>query len=385
MLGVYLAERYTPSIKSKEALRVLAEVTAYQWGMVTSAQASMYGVTRLDLSRLAADGLLERLAHGVYKDAGSPGDQFEDMRAAWLSTDPKRLAHERMKNLAGDVVFAGPSAARLHSIGDLRDRHYAFIAPTRRQSQRSEMRYRQRALDPRDVTLADGLPALTLEATIADLFNAEADLRHIGDALRDAARKRRLDLAHLQDLLASLAARNGFRVGDSAALLNRLMQIAGLDVDSLARVLARSTSYASLADVANLVGSVDPFGGSATRAVTPRRRYDGAMVDAAAPTRGPLTGPTGRLVVAHRGEMLDVLRRHGVTNPEVFGSTARGDDHEGSDVDVLVDFPPGTSIIDIIGIKHELEDLLGVPVDLIPRSGLKERVRAKAAKDLLPL
>lgn len=364
---------------------MLAEVTAYQWGMVTSAQASMYGVTRLDLSRLAADGLLERLAHGVYKDAGSPGDQFEDMRAAWLSTDPKRLAYERIKNLAGDVVFAGPSAARLHSIGDLRDRHYAFIAPTRRQSQRSEMRFRQRALDPRDVTLADGLPALTLEATIADLFNAEADLRHIGDALRDAAGKRRLDLAHLQDLLAPLAARNGFRVGDGAALLNRLMQIAGLDVDSLARVLARSTSYASLADVANLVGSVDPFGGSATRAVTPRRRYNGAMIETAASTRGPLTGPTGRLVVAHRGEMLDVLRRHGVTNPEVFGSTARGDDHEGSDVDVLVDFPPGTSIIDIIGIKHELEDLLGVPVDLIPRSGLKERVRARAAKDLLPL
>lgn len=372
-------------MRSIEALRILAELTAYQWGMVTSAQASMHGITRLHLSRLAESGHLERLAHGVYKDAGAPGDEFEDMRAAWLSTDPKRLVYERTKNLAGDVVFAGPSAARLHSIGDLWDRHYDFIAPTRRQSQRSEIHYRQRALAPRDVTLADGLPALTLEATIADLFNAEADLRHIGDALRDAARKRRLDLARLQDLLAPYAARTGLHKGDGAGLLQRLMELAGLDVDSLTRFLARSTTYASLADVANLVGSVDPFGGSATRAVTPRRRYDGTMTEIAAPTRGPLTGPTGRLVAAHRGEMLDVLRRHGVTNPEVFGSTARGDDHEGSDVDVLVDFPPGTSIIDIIGIKHELEDLLGVPVDLIPRSGLKERVRARAAKDLLPL
>ena len=84
-------------MKSTEVLRVLADLTAYQWGMFTSAQASMHGITRLDLSRLAEAGHLERLAHGVYKDAGAPGDQFDDLRAAWLSTDPKRLAHERSK------------------------------------------------------------------------------------------------------------------------------------------------------------------------------------------------------------------------------------------------------------------------------------------------
>ena len=53
-----------------------------------------------------------------------------------------------------------------------------------------------------------------------------------------------------------------------------------------------------------------------------------------------------------------------------------------ADVDLLVDFSPGT---DIIGIKRELENVLGVPVDLVPRSGLKERVRSRAARDLLPL
>lgn len=109
------------------------------------------------------------------------------------------------------------------------------------------------------------------------------------------------------------------------------------------------------------------------------------MTETAAPARKPLSGPTGRRVAAHRGELREVLRRHGVTNPEIFGSTARGDDHEGSDVDIIVDFRQGTSIIDIIGIQHELEDLLGVPVDLVPRNGLKERVRARAVKDLLPL
>lgn len=42
-------------------------------------------------------------------------------------------------------------------------------------------------------------------------------------------------------------------------------------------------------------------------------------------------------------------------------------------------------MIDIIGIQQELEDLLDAPVDLVPRSGLKERVRSRVAKDLLPL
>jgi predicted nucleotidyltransferase len=108
------------------------------------------------------------------------------------------------------------------------------------------------------------------------------------------------------------------------------------------------------------------------------------MTETAAPTRKPLSGPTGQRVAARRSELLEVLRRHGVTNPEIFGSAARGDDDEGSDVDLLVDFR-GTDIIDIIGIKRELEDVLGVPVDLVPRNGLKERVRSRAAKDLLPL
>ena len=109
------------------------------------------------------------------------------------------------------------------------------------------------------------------------------------------------------------------------------------------------------------------------------------MAEIAAPAREPLSGPTGQRVAAHRGELREVLRRHGVTNAELFGSAASGDDHEGSDVDMLVDFSPGTDITDIIGIKRELEDVLGVPVDLVPRNGLKERVRSRAAKDLLPL
>lgn len=93
----------------------------------------------------------------------------------------------------------------------------------------------------------------------------------------------------------------------------------------------------------------------------------------------------GRRVVEHRDGLFAVLRRHGVTNPEIFGSSARGDDHEGSDLDLLVDFAPGTDLIDMVNIKAELEKILGAQVDLIPRDGLKDRVRIAAADDLVPL
>ncbi len=243
-------------MKSTEALRMLAELTSYQWGMVTSAQASMRGITRLDLSRLAEAGHLTRLAHGVYMDAGAPGDEFDDLRAAWLSTEPKRPGYERNKDHPSGVVIAGPSAARLHSIGDLWADRHDFVSPVRRQSQRRDIRYRQRALDPRDVTLVEGLPTMTIERTIADLVEDLAELSLVADALRDASHKRILDVDRLRDLLAPLAERNGFRKGDGAALLNRLMEIAGIDADSLARLLARSPSYATLAHVAQQVANL---------------------------------------------------------------------------------------------------------------------------------
>jgi predicted nucleotidyltransferase len=109
------------------------------------------------------------------------------------------------------------------------------------------------------------------------------------------------------------------------------------------------------------------------------------MASTVVPVLEPFSGPTGRLVAAHRNELLDVLRRHGVTHARVFGSVARGDDHEGSDLDLLVDFAPGTSLVDVAGIQLELEDLLGVSVDLVPAKGLKERARASAERDLIRL
>lgn len=221
-------------MKSGEALRKLVDITASQWGMVTTAQAGALGVTRLTLSRLAESGHLERLAHGVYRDAGSPSDEFEDLRAAWLSTEPKLLAEDRLGNLADGVVVASSSAAMLHGIGDLWANRHEFVTPRRRQTQRAEIHYRQRKLDDRDVTIVEGLPTMTLERTLADLLDDVGDTSLVADTLGAAVKKRWLDLDRLKELLAPLAERNGFKRHDGNAVLEHLFEAAGLDLESVA-------------------------------------------------------------------------------------------------------------------------------------------------------
>ena len=98
-------------------------------------------------------------------------------------------------------------------------------------------------------------------------------------------------------------------------------------------------------------------------------------------TKGsPLSGPVGQIVAAHLGELRDLLNGHGITNARLFGSVARGDDHEGSDVDLLVDVPEGTSLFDLVRIQRELEALLGLKVDLGTevKPQLRERIEAEA-------
>ncbi len=225
-------------MKARNAIRELAEMSASQWGMVTSAQAAMRGVTRLDLSRLTEAGDLVRLAHGVYKDAGAPSGSHLDVRAAWLSSDPARLASDRLGDGHRGVVVSGQTAAWLHDIGDLRSNRTELTTPVRRQTQRADLHYRRRDLPEEDVTIRDGLPVTTPERTIADLVEDRTDLSIVADALRDASRKFELDLGLLADGLSPLAERNGHRKGDGVALLDQFLVIAGLDREAIAKQIA---------------------------------------------------------------------------------------------------------------------------------------------------
>lgn len=98
-----------------------------------------------------------------------------------------------------------------------------------------------------------------------------------------------------------------------------------------------------------------------------------------------LSGPVGRRVRRHRKDLVAAAAAHGVSNLRVFGSVARGEDHPGSDVDLLADFPPGLSLFGLGRLEADLEGILGTRVDLIPAADLKPGVRERVESELIAL
>lgn len=88
-------------------------------------------------------------------------------------------------------------------------------------------------------------------------------------------------------------------------------------------------------------------------------------------------------------QRVDTIReaatRFHVRNPRVFGSVLHGTDKDGSDLDLLVDPQPGTTLFDLGGLQVELEDMLGVPVDVVTPGDLPARIRAQAIAEARPL
>jgi len=82
----------------------------------------------------------------------------------------------------------------------------------------------------------------------------------------------------------------------------------------------------------------------------------------------------------HLGE---IRSRYHVKYLGIFGSVARNDIHDGSDVDVLVDFQGSADFDGYMGLKFRLEELFGMPVDLVTRKGLREEIRPYVDKDLI--
>lgn len=87
----------------------------------------------------------------------------------------------------------------------------------------------------------------------------------------------------------------------------------------------------------------------------------------------------------HREEVLAIIARYPVTNPRIFGSVARGEDVEGSDVDLVIDVDGTFSYFDMARMALELEALLGCPLDIGTARSLKPHVARHAATDLRPL
>jgi uncharacterized protein len=88
---------------------------------------------------------------------------------------------------------------------------------------------------------------------------------------------------------------------------------------------------------------------------------------------------------AHRAEIREIVASHHATNVRVFGSSARNEDEDGSDLDLLVDPTPETSLFDLAEIQLKLQALLGVPVDVLTPKGLPEKIRARAIAEAKPV
>jgi predicted nucleotidyltransferase len=88
---------------------------------------------------------------------------------------------------------------------------------------------------------------------------------------------------------------------------------------------------------------------------------------------------------ARRQEIVRVLQRNKGSNPRVFGSVARGEAGVDSDVDLLVDMEEDASLLDLCGMEAELEDLLGVSVDVGDVESLRPHVRPLVEPDIVAL
>ncbi len=95
--------------------------------------------------------------------------------------------------------------------------------------------------------------------------------------------------------------------------------------------------------------------------------------------------PLRDLVDARRDEIKAIVARHHGRTVAIFGSVARGDEGPGSDIDFLVELDPGTRPFEILAIGADLEDALGVKVDVGTPASLRARVRDEVLAEAISL
>jgi predicted nucleotidyltransferase len=92
-----------------------------------------------------------------------------------------------------------------------------------------------------------------------------------------------------------------------------------------------------------------------------------------------------QLLNTHRSEICRMVEQNHVRNPRVFGSVLHGEDIEGSDLDLLVDPLPGTTLLNLGALQVDLEKLLGVSVDVLTPGDLPLKFRDAVLREALPV
>ena len=94
---------------------------------------------------------------------------------------------------------------------------------------------------------------------------------------------------------------------------------------------------------------------------------------------------TNELLKEKRDEILRIAAKHGARNIRVFGSVARGEGDEKSDIDFLVEMEAGRSLLDMGGLLMDLRQLLGREVDIVTEQGLKKRIRDRVLRQAVAI
>jgi Transcriptional regulator, AbiEi antitoxin len=215
---------YYAGVARYSTLSRLSQIAEDQWGLVTRRQAEQAGVSRATLQRLASEGVLERVAHGVYHLTGAPTPDHLDLRAAWLQLAPAVPAWERTPDQG---VVSHRSAATLYGLSHLPPDRHDFTLPIRRQSRRPDVRLHQRPLTPGVWISLHGLPVTRPGRVASDLLDDREDPEAVAHVIADAIREAYDYPRTFADSLAPHAARFGLRRGDGIGLLRWLLDLVG--------------------------------------------------------------------------------------------------------------------------------------------------------------
>ena len=168
----------------------------------------------------------------------------------------------------------------------------------------------------------------------------------------------------------------------SGALIREARQRAGLSQTELARRAAVAQSVISAYEtdrrepgLAMLTKLVEAAGHDLVVDVRPSVTLRRGLPDT----------PLGRRLRRHRRAVIDCAARRGASNVRVFGSVARGEDSDQSDVDLLVDLSSDVGLVALSGLAREIGEIIGADVDVVPADSLKPAVRERALAEAIPL
>ncbi len=203
-------------------LQRIRDIAEGQWSLLTLRQAKDAGVGWRSVSRLAEAGLLERVAHGIYRIRGAAEPDHLGLRAAWRQLDPGHAAWERLDDSEGAVV-SHTSAAALHGVGDLRADVHEFTLPPRRQTRRSDLRLHRGRVPAEQRLLVHGLPTTRPARLIGDLLGDDIDPDSVAQITVEVLDRVLENPRVLAESLEPYASKFGLCERDGVALLDHLL------------------------------------------------------------------------------------------------------------------------------------------------------------------